>query len=669
MPDISIAISAQDRYSSAIEKMSYTTRAFNKDAEHMEQLLHDLTTQKVDIKLELDEARAQLKTLEKQFANTKDEADGLQLQMAQANYDNIKRNYDLVTKGAREAENQMQKTGDAFRKTGNIASGASSGFKSIVGSLAAAGAGSILADLLGETAITLAGSIGGQATGTLLSSVLSMASSGAAVGSMILGPGAGTAAGAAVGGILGSISGAAKNFEEKDDAFKSYVQERFNEVTEEQASDLASGSSIASGREQKQLAFSTLLGSDAAAEGFLDEVKKMAADTNYTYDEITGYAKSLIKPFGQEKTFDVLTTLSDTSAALSLNSSDNSMLIAGLSRMKLTDKTTQEYLNYFSERGIDVYAALAKWGDAATVAEKVTKGKIRGSEAVEEILSYMNDQYGGLSVKMAETYEGMMGNLADAEANVQEAYGIGYNEKRKEGIQAQMDWLSGGEGEGLMDDYSAIGAWKAELENEKERYQREAIEAMKQTLEYQEAEAKGDAAKMGELLMRAKVQGMNEYNASEGAQLLLESELSLAGAIREDTESNQAYWDAGYRKGQEFSKGLLAGRLGGSMDPLTGNRYYNGGETVTDEWGNLLSIQGKAFGLTRVPRDNFPALLHQGERVLTASQAREDDQESRSVIVDKLADTLVVREEADINKIATALARELSRSSALALPV
>ena len=46
----------------------------------------------------------------------------------------------------------------------------------------------------------------------------------------------------------------------------------------------------------------------------------------------------------------------------SLNESDNAVLIAGLSRMKLTDKTTQEYLNYFSERGIDVYEAPEQMG-------------------------------------------------------------------------------------------------------------------------------------------------------------------------------------------------------------------------------------------------------------------------------------------------------------------
>lgn len=406
------------------------------------------------------------------------------------------------------------------------------------------------------------------------------------------------------------------------------------------------------------LAFTTLLGSEEEAAAFLADVQDMAAMTNYTYDEITGYAKSLVKPFGADKSLDILTTLSDASAALSLNESDNAVLIAGLSRMKLTDKTTQEYLNYFSERGIDVYEALSKWGDAAAVAEKVTRGEIRGSEAVEEILAYMQEQYGGLSEQMAGTYEGMVDNLADAEANAEAAYGEGYNEKRKEGIQAQMDWLNSG----VMDEANrAIGAWQAELENTKEQYQREAVEAMMETDEYQQAQAEGDAAEMGRLIMQAKVQGMNEYNASEGAQLALESELALAAAIRDDASSNQAYWDAGYRKSQEYSKGLAAGMasalVGTGSETTTGlsveeRRYGNwrrGG--YYDEDGVWRS---HAAGLERVPYDGYAALLHEGERVLTAREARQADQGGGAQVT-ITGNTFEVRQESDIDAIAEAL--------------
>ena len=607
MPDVSIAISAQDSYSSAIKSMAQITKSFSKDMDEMEETLHKLNTNKYSLKLDADAALKELKALEKQFAETGDEADGLKAQMAKANYDNIKRNLDLVTKGAREAETQMKKTGEAFRKADNQSFGG--GFKSVVSSLAAAGAGNMIAGLAQNAANALMASASGDAGGTLFSSALSSAISGAAMGSVI--PGLGTAAGAAIGAGVGLLSGGSQIFEKWDDAFKSYVQEAAEEQQTKMSGDIESGSSIAAGREQKKLAFTTLLGSEAKASDFLDEVKAMASTTNYTYDEITGYAKSLVKPFGTGQTMDILTALSDTSAALSLNESDNSVLIAGLSRMKLTDKTSLVYLNYFSERGIDVYEALSKWGDAATVAQKVSAGKIKGSEAVEALLAYMQEQYGGLSAQMANTYEGMMGNLEDAKANAQEQYGIGYNENRKEGIQAEIDWY---EDESADEANQAIGAWYAHLDNEKERYRREAEAKMKESDEYQQAKAEGDAAEMGRLIMQARAQGMNEYNASEGAQEALAAEKALVEGIRGDTALRNDYWDAGYEMGQEYSKGWAAGRAANPVEV----EYF-------DVTGGHQSYR-RAMGQQVVPYDNFPALLHQGERVLTASQARAADQ-------------------------------------------
>ena len=40
MPDVSIAISAQDSYSSAIKSMAQITKSFSKDMDEMEETLH-----------------------------------------------------------------------------------------------------------------------------------------------------------------------------------------------------------------------------------------------------------------------------------------------------------------------------------------------------------------------------------------------------------------------------------------------------------------------------------------------------------------------------------------------------------------------------------------------------------------------------------------------------
>lgn len=671
--EVGIVMTLYDRVSPTLKSIAGSSRAFDKSLDELEASLKaydkaqtELVGRSANLKKAIAETDVKVREAQKSYRKLKDETSKGALDDAIDEQARLRRELSDTEAAIKENSaayqdlyKQARNAASAISKADNRAGaggGADGSGASMLAALGKAGLGQMAGDAAQEVANTLIGSAFGDTAGGVLSSGLSGAISGAAIGSII--PGIGTAVGAAIGGGLGLLTGGTQAFETKDEAFKGYVQEAAEGQFSAQEEAVASGSSIAGGREQKQMAFATLLGSETAAAAFLADVQEMAAMTNYTYDEITGYAKSLVKPFGEDKSLDILTTLSDASAALSLNESDNAVLIAGLSRMKLTDKTTQEYLNYFSERGIDVYEALSKWGNAAAVAEKVTRGEIRGSEAVEEILAYMQEQYGGLSEQMAGTYEGMVDNLADAEANAEAAYGEGYNEKRKEGIQAQMDWLNSG----VMDEANrAIGAWQAELENTKEQYQREAVEAMMETDEYQQAQAEGDAAEMGRLIMQAKVQGMNEYNASEGAQLALESELALAAAIRDDASSNQAYWDAGYRKSQEYSKGLAAGMasalVGTGSETTTGlsveeRRYGNwrrGG--YYDEDGVWRS---HAAGLERVPYDGYAALLHEGERVLTAREARQADQGGGAQVT-ITGNTFEVRQESDIDAIAEAL--------------
>lgn len=571
MPEASIVVKSTDRYSETVKKMATVTKSFSKDVDKLEDTLYALNKNKYSLKLDASKAKAELKAAEKQFDLTHSAADGLKKELAQANYDNIVRNMKKVSAAARDTEKAISKVENQAASKG----GSKSAISSIVNAVAASGA----AQMLGDTALNVgnawAGSMFGSAGGNIAANLLSSTASGAALGTAVGGPGLGTAIGAGIGAITGVVNGITQNYQNKDDSFKSYVQESVESVLGEQQNSLTSGSAIAGTREQTQMAFAQKLGGDAEATAYLGRVKAMAKDTNYTYDEITGYSKLLLNTYDTEKTLSVLKTLSDASAGLNLNSSDVNMFISGLSRMRTTGKTTQEYLNYFSERGVDVYQALANstGADKSSIAEMVTDGKISGEDAAEAILTYINDTYGGLSEKLATTYDAMVDNLADFQADMDAAMGEGYNEGRKAGIQAQMDWMSGESGEAVEEANRAIGAWKAELENQKEQYVRDAMDAMMASDEYQTAKAEGDAAEMGKLIMQAKVQGMNEYNASEGAQLALESEKALVTSIRNDTVLNQNYWDAGYEKGQEFSKGMAAAGgiiIGLAMDPQRG---------------------------------------------------------------------------------------------------
>lgn len=676
--EVGIVMSLYDKVSPTLKAIAGNSRAFDKTLDDLEASLKayeasqsKLVTRSAELKKAMAESNLKVQEARQSYRKLKDETSKGALDQAIEEQARLRQELTETEQAIRDqnaAYKVLYKNANAVATAASKADNRAAGDgqqASLVSSLSKAGVTKMLGDSVAQAAGFLAESALGQPTATALSSMISGAATGAALGSVV--PGIGTAVGAAAGALSGAISGLSQIQGSRDDAFKSYVQESFEGQISARDAAIESGSAIAGGREQKQLAFATLLGSDEASADFLNDVKAMAAMTNYTYDEITGYAKSLVKPFGADQSLEVLTTLSDASAALSLNESDNAVLIAGLSRMKLTDKTTQEYLNYFSERGIDVYEALSKWGDAAAVAEKVTAGKIKGSEAVEALLTYMQEQYGGLSEKMADTYEGMMGNLEDAEANAQAAYGEGYNAERKEGIRAQMDWLSSG----AMDEANkAIGAWQAELDNEKERFVREAVDAMMTTDEYQQAKAEGDAAEMGRLIMQAKVRGMNEYNASEGAQEALAAEKALADAIRSDTATNQDYWDAGYEKGNWFTKGLSAGIMDRTLDldvnwdvdpdsVMTGNGQGAVTSEIPTNWDvDPSAWPSYAYGLDRVPYDNFPALLHEGERVQTAREAREMDSGGGDIVI-HIGGNWTVRSQDDADMLAETILRKI----------
>jgi len=73
-----------------------------------------------------------------------------------------------------------------------------------------------------------------------------------------------------------------------------------------------------------------------------------------------------------------------------------------------------------------------------------------------------------------------------------------------------------------------------------------------------------------------------------------------------------------------------------------------------------LDIDGThAGGLSRVPYDGYVARLHKNERVLTASENERYSSGGTGVTIAKLADQIIIREEADIDRVVGSLVREL----------
>ena len=703
MPDVSIALSAKDNFSQTLRKLASAASTSVNDVDALQKSLTKLNNTRANLKLDLSRAKSELREAEKRFKATGDAADELALKDKQIEFDNLTSQLKAVSSSAQAAEKNIMSLAGTNSKLSNRASGSGksgSMWGTLGGALATAGFGDMLSGSLSQAAGAFLGSYYGASDGAAIESVLGGAisggSMGASAGMMVAGP-TGAAIGAAVGGAIGAVSGgieaAAQKFTEKDEAFKSYVQESVEGVLDEQAQALTSGSAIAGTREQTRMAFSKALGGDEAADAYLEQVREMASRTNYTYDEITGYTKQLLNSYDPSEIFEVLGDLSDATAGLNLNSSDVSLWVSGLNRMRITDKATMEYLNYFSERGLNVYEALSKalGVQESAVQDLVSNGDVSGTTAADAILNYISEQYGGLSERLASSYEGLMGNIEDANADLQAAMGEGYNEARKAGLQEQLDWMNGEMGASMQQAYEQIGAFQASLENTREQMVRDAMNAVMTGVMPEEgfelqlqrlrdmAEEYASAAQiaaaqpadseaamqaqadMGRLLAEAQVMAQNEYNADTGAQTLLDSQLQLAQAVAADTSADSTYYNAGQRLGHQYTQGISAAITSYRPPSVTlPSVSVAGGTTSRATGGSHLTgatSPYRAIGENRVPRDNTLYLLHEGERVLTAREARAADRkESGGNVVVNMGGNYTVRQDSDIDAIAEAVA-------------
>lgn len=636
--EVGIVMSLYDRVSPTLKAIAGNSKAFDKSLDELEASLkaydkaqESLVKRSANLKKSLAEADQEVKNAQKSYKKLNDEVSKKALDEAIDRQAELRREltetesslranakaYDTLYENARKAANGVQTVTVASSKAENRAGSGSTGILSALGQ---AGLISMAGDAAGQWANVLLGSAYGGATGTLLSSGLSGAVQGAAMGSL-LGP-VGTVAGAVVGGGIGLITGGSQIYQERDEAFKAYVQEATEGQMENLSSSITSGSATAAQRELDLIAFDQLLGGRGAK--YLDDLREMAAATPMEYEDLTAMSRALATGFGkdQQRMLDLMEGIGNAGSAVGVDASGMTYMAQVMSLMQSSGKVGLENLKAFQDRGINVIGMLsdALGKSQGDIYDMISKGSISGTQAVD-IIQQGLEQYAGAMDKMSQTFSGLESTLADAQTEMDNAYGEGYNETRKKGFQEEIDYLSGESGALIQEANRAMGAWQAELENSKEQYIRDAMDAVINSDEYKAAMSEGTDegyAEAGRMLMEAKVRGMNEYNASEGAQLMVQYEKELAAAIRDDAASNDAYWDAGYRKGQEYSKGWAAARTSQWIEDVPDENTVAGRVRARNHYRY-------AYGLDRVPYNDFPALLHEGERVLTAQEARAQD--------------------------------------------
>lgn len=688
--DASVAFSVTDNLSQSIVGMKNSVNSFKQDVTGLQQQLDKLDSTRFQLKnFDLKNARQELDRTKKalqELGDTATEADReaarADFERANQNYENVRRQLNLVSKQARQTERDLLDATDAISKADNRAG------SSVGGVLSALGKAGLM-DMAGDVALDfgnlVVGSTFGSEVGGVVSSGISGALSGAAMGSL-LGP-VGTAVGAAIGGGLGLLQGGSQAAQGRDDAFKQYYSDLYDTQQAAAEESLSAGGDTASQRELDAIAFNRLLG-QGVGDQYLEDLRTLAADTPMEYGDLTSMSRALATGFGDspERMLELMSAIGDAGSAVGVSASDMSIMAQALSRMNSSGKANLEYLNIFQDRGVDVIGMLgeALGKSQGDVYDMISKGQISGQDAVNIIQAGMESQYGGAMQTMSETYSGLTSTLEDAMAEIDNATGEGYNRVAAEGLQSDIDAYGGELGDALAQANEIIGEGKAIAENLDRQYSREALSAL--TLgtsttvygeeeaarlqemhgqytdlveQYQTASEEDKAIIAGEIeALKEEAQAMADagFDASDMAQSLQDVELDLIASIRDLTAAiGSAGWGQDYELGKELSKGQLA---------VTDTVDDTGAITSSYRVREGSGIRGRyAYGLERVPYDNYAALLHEGERVLTASQAREADRggSASSITVNVSGNTFGagMDEAAVAEAIAQAVARKL----------
>lgn len=647
--DASVAFSVKDNLSESVVKMKNTLGGFRDDIEGLQAQLDLLQRTKVQLKqVDLKNAKAQVEEMRKALQELGDSASEADRKTAQANFDEALQNYnnvanqlDLVSKQARQTQRDILNVSDAVSKADNQASGRVGGASGLLSAIGKAG----LLDMAGDVALDLGnyaiGSELGSETGGMVSSGLSGAISGAAMGSII--PGIGTAVGAGVGGALGLVQGATQALQGRDEAFKSYYSGLYEQGQESSAETLSGGSSVAAQRELDAIAFDRLL--HGQGDTFLEGLRETAAKTPFEYDDLTTMARNLATGFGTDpdRMLKLMEAIGDAGAAVGASTEDMQWMATALSRMQSTDLAQLGEINMFQDRGVDVIGMLAEalGVSEGDVRSMISGGEIGGRQAVDIIQAGLTDAdgvYAGSMTLMSETFDGLTSTLSDAMTEIQNARGEGYNAVASEGLQADIESYGGALGDALAQANEIIGEGQAIAENLSRQYNREALEAVTlgtDTTVYDEEQAaklqdlhaqytdlvdqyqtatEEDkaviAAQIDALMQEAEAMAESANDASDMSQQLHDVNLDLIEAIRANTAALQGSpWLQDYEVQQEQSKGQ-----GAAADDYS----------MMGDWSSG-TIGSNAAGLNRVPYNNYLTYLHEGERVLTASQAREMD--------------------------------------------
>lgn len=697
--DVSVVFKASDRLSDSLHQMRKGVRGLESDVEHYKKVQQQVFQEKAQVKLDITQAKQSMKELEKAVRSgsdgareaflaqqtkleslnneykrlTKLQSEALKSESLNNEYkEKIKQRREALESLNNEYKEQVKLQKEVLRgekefqttmsRNSNANAGAGlSGAAGMMKSLAKAGLGSMLGGAVGDLMGGMATSAFGSTVGGAIGSIGGNALSGAAMGS-IAGP-IGTAVGAAVGGLTGAIQALNNRQQQADDLFRNEVQSLYNTTTAEMQDKISNGSAYAAERENYKRNYASMT-DDETGKKLYESIMKYGDTTPYDTSVMLGKGMEMLS-YGIDKKN--VSEFMDIIGNIAMGDANKfSGLSYAISQSMAAGKLNAQDKNQMVGYGFNPleYVAKNKGISIAEASELMSDGKITSDMLVEALRTATSEgeRYHDAVNAMSDTFSGLQGQLESAKKNIEIAMGEGYNEARKKGMDKEIEAYNGDLGEKMKNAYSMVGAYEAEMENQ---YQQSIINAMQDaTKRIEEEGLTGIEAE--KVMWEAKTQAEIDYKNSEEYQKKLQAEKSLVANIQSSLTESGEYVKFGQAMADQFSKGWQSGRLSNAASDVRAqiskegvSGYINSifANAYKGTPGGVSSSRKHAAGLKRVPYDGYVAELHEGERVLTRVEA--DKRSGGSVTIAKLADQIVVREEADIDKIARALVRNM----------
>ncbi|GEM_PF-1582309 len=440
--------------------------------------------------------------------------------------------------------------------------------------------------------------------------------------------------------------------------------------------------SYASNMEQSRINYENILGKDKG-NAFVDKMLESSNKNNiYEYSDLDNAAKQMLTAgFGQNQTLRIFDAVGNASVASGGGKEEALQMVEAIKNMQTTGKVTFENMDVFKNIGVDAYGILA---DSIEITGKktratkeelkdlISKGVIPADSAIKFLISGLESKYAGMMYTQDQSFSGLISTLKDsANQIILGPLGKGFIEGIKPALASFASFFGlGTEGfSNLKNEISSFGYKIGELAGG-------AINTLRNTFnEFFNNEEFKNASLPDKFMMvfKALKGKADEWYKTEGKELTdsirdfftnFFTELSTDSVF---IDAVQGLWLA-ISPDSDTVKSILLKAAGLDFLNYDIKSIQEKNEGRTDKnpnYGKTVEprLPLKAIGLNRVPYDYYPALLHEGEAVLRRTEA--DNYRNgvgKGVIISKIADTIVVKDETDMYKIANILVSEIEKA-------